>query len=144
MPSSRTECNGENSMVDNGGEQTPMDQAPSSDQAPSAEVPEPRAAASRLRLSVLKVMPNSQSLDSMQRSMAATLAKDLAGEEEEPATEPVSQFESYGFAGEHSRVHFEFRARWTAQEKLASLLAVEAGIVISGLACGGLAAAMNL
>ena len=53
-------------------------------------------------------------------------------------------YESYGFVGEESRVHFEFRARKTSRERMKMRVAIEACIFIVGLSCGAIAGAMNL
>ena len=53
-----------------------------------------------------------------------------------------TEFESYAFAGEESRIHFEYRAQRSPNAKLRSFVATEIGIIVIGILCGLIAAGM--
>ena len=82
-------------------------------------------------------------MESAQRRHVASIARRVGTGTNKPKAVAVD-YDSYGFAGEDSRVHFEYRARQTPRQKLVSLVGIEVGIIISGVLCGLIAAAMNL
>ena len=85
-------------------------------------------------------------MESFQRKHSSSIAKSVKSttRPQRPPSIATEQYDSYGFAREDSRVHFEYRARETPRQKLLTLAGIEVGIVISGVLCGLIAAAMNL
>ena len=89
----------------------------------------------------------SSTFDTVQKDLVRAAMRDIPERASNSPTNPRKpdvEYESYGFVGEESRVHFEFRARRTAHDRTKMRVAIEVCIVVVGVSCAAIAGGMNL